>query len=117
MSDFIQSLPGLAGNKSSAAAADVVITYDHEGGIKHIITGLAWSYDIAPNGGRLTVEDGGGTIVFDIDITADGPGSIHFDPNVRGSENTDLICTLYSGGAGCTGKLNVLGHYTQGVAT
>lgn len=111
----LQSLTGSANNKTSGTAADAVVEYDAAAGFRHIISGLAWSYNTAPAAGRIKVEDGAETL-FDLDITADGPGQIHFEPNLRGTTGEAMTITLYSGGAGVTGKLNVLGHYTQKAA-
>ena len=83
-------------------------------GRSYILGGVAWSYNGAPVAGRLTIENGAGDIVFDIDIIAAGPNSILFEPKVRGSLNTALIITLFAGGAGVIGKLNAIGLHTQG---
>jgi len=107
---------------SSAANANAVLNYpalggglDPLAGVAYVLGGLAWSYSGgAPAGGRLTVENGAGNIVFDIDITAEGPNFILFRPKLRGSKNIALIITLFAGGAGVTGKLNAIGLHTQG---
>lgn len=105
------------------AAADVnepavntaaVVNYGAAGaGVSHVITGVAWSYNAAPTGGRITIEDGAGVIVFRQDITAAGPGSILFPMPKRGAANTAMIVTLTAAGAAVTGKVSVLGHWTE----
>jgi hypothetical protein len=87
-----------------------VVTYAAVSDRCHSITGLAWSYDGAPTGGSLKVEDGSGTTVFKIDVTAAGPGVIYFNPPKMGTKNTAMIITLAAGGSGVTGKVSILGH-------
>ncbi len=108
---------------SNAAAADVsvpavntaaVVTYAAAGaGVSHVIKGIAYSYNAAPTGGNLKVENGAGTIVFSMDITAAGPGFIPFNAAMKGTTNTAMIVTLTAAGAAVTGKVSVLGHWTQ----
>lgn len=109
----------------AAAASDVhapavntaaVVTYAAAGaGIAHAISGIAYSYSAAPTGGNLKVEDGAGVTVFSLDITAAGPDVVYFDPPKKGAANTAMIVTLAAGGAGVTGKVSVLSHWTQNV--
>lgn len=107
----------------AAAAANVhvpssntaaVITYAAAGaGISHVISGIAWSYSGAPTAGNLKVEDGSGTTVFSVDITAAGPGFIPFSTPLKGTANTAMIITLAAGGSGVSGKVNALGKWTE----
>jgi hypothetical protein len=100
---------------SGAAGASAAITYAAGGaGVQHCIGGVAWSYSAAPTGGGLKIEDGSGNIVFQIDITAAGPGFIPFTPPRKGAANTALIVTLFAPGGAVVGKLSVLGHWTEG---
>jgi len=97
---------------SSNTAA--VITYTAGGsGVSHVISGIAWSYSGAPTSGNLKVEDGSGTTVFSIDITAAGPGFIPFSAPLKGTANTAMIITLAAGGSGISGKVNALGKWTE----
>jgi hypothetical protein len=101
-------------NNTPATNTNAVITYAAAGaGQVNVISGVAWSYSAAPTGGRLKIEDGSGNIVFDIDITAAGPGFIPFRPPKKGTANTALILTLYAGGSGVQGKVNALGAWTE----
>src|SRR4051794_18599647 len=86
-----------------ASNTAAVVTYAAVSDRQHAITGIAWSYDGAPTGGNLKIEDGSGTTVFSIDITAGGPGVLYFDPAKHGAKNTALIVTLAAGGSGVTG--------------
>lgn len=71
-------------------------------------TPTTWS-----NGSTLTSSGGLniatliGDILHDIDITQDGPGAVYFRPALLIDQST--IFTLLNGGAGCVGKLNLLG--------
>jgi len=106
----------------SAVNANVVLNLPALGGgiqpldgRAYVLGGVAWSYSGgAPIGGRLTIENGAGDIVFDIDITAEGPDSIMFSPYLRGSLNTAFIITLFAAGGGVKGKVNAIGLHTQG---
>jgi hypothetical protein len=89
-----------------AAATAAVITYAAETGRQHVIGGIWYSYSAAPTGGRLTIEDGAGTVVFDLTITAAGPGSVSFDAPLCGSPGVALVITLASGAGAVVGKLN-----------
>lgn len=93
--------------------ANVVLTYAADANHVHLCDYAIWSYSATPTGGRLTVEDGSGNIVQDVDITAAGPGFLPVF--FRGvAINTALIVTLYDGGSGIVGKLTVLGHRMEG---
>lgn len=108
----------------AAAAADVhapaantaaVVTYAAAAALKHVITGIAWSYvGGIPTGGNLKVEDVAGTTVFTLDIDESGAGVIVFPkPKKAAAVNTAMIITLAAGGAGVTGKVAILNHFTE----
>jgi hypothetical protein len=97
-----------------ASNTNAVITYAAgAAGVRHCIGGVAWSYSASPTGGRLKIEDGSGNIVFDIDITAGGPGFVPFAQPLQGTAATALIVTLTAGGSGIQGKVTVLNHWTE----
>jgi len=93
-----------------SANTAAVVTYAAVAHRRHAIRGVAWSYSAAPTGGNLKVEDGTGTTVFTMDITAAGAGFVPFAPGLAGRANTALIVTLAAGGSGVSGKVSVLGH-------
>lgn len=72
------------------------------------IAAIHWSYDAAPTGGRLSITIDT-VVVYDVDITAAGPGAVSFgDGELKlPAVSTDLDITLAAGGAAVTGKLNV----------
>ena len=74
-----------------------------------MLDSIQWSYSGSPTSGNLKVEDGSGTTVFSIDVTAAGPGFFAFAPALAGRANTALIVTLAAGGSGVSGKVNA-GH-------
>lgn len=78
---------------------------------RHAVHGILFSYSAAPTGGRLTVTDGG-TTVLDIDITAAGAQVIPLDHQAAFEVNSAVVFTLAAGGIGVTGKLQLLGHTT-----
>lgn len=97
-----------------AANTAAVITYAAVAGQKHVIGGVAWSYNGAPTAGNLKIEDVAGTVVFSVDITSAGPGFIPFPQPLRqAAVNTALIITLSAGGAAVTGKVNALSHWLE----
>ncbi len=97
-----------------AANTAAVVSYAAAGvGVSHAISGIAWSYSADPSAGNLKVEDGAGNVVLSLDVTQAGPGFIPLHPPKRGSANTALTVTLAAGGAGVTGKLSVLSHWTE----
>lgn len=105
-----------AGNVHGPAVnTAAVVTYNAATAVKHVISGVAWSYSGGdPTGGNLKIEDVSGTTVFSINITAQGAGFIPFAPPLRSAAvNTALIITLAAGGDGITGKLSILGHWTE----
>lgn len=93
-----------------SANTDAVVTYAAVSGKAHGIQKIWYSYDSTPTNGRIYVEDGSGTVVFDQDIATSGPGFVDFGEDVAGTDNTALIITLAAGGAGVTGKLNIVGY-------
>lgn len=94
-----------------AANTPAVVTYAAVAAQRHQIGGIVWSYTGGiPTGGNLLVADAGVTI-FIIDIPDEGVGFIMFpSPIIAAAINTALVITLAAGGAGITGKLNILGH-------
>jgi len=79
---------------------------------RHVITGVAWSYDAAPAGGHLTITDGGVTI-FQVAITAGGPGFFMFPYPKMGTANSAMVITLADPGGQIVGCLNVLNHWVE----
>lgn len=110
------AIAGAAGDiHVPAANVAAVVTYPAAAGLSHAITGMAWSYfGGVPVAGRLTVTDAGVT-VFDVDIADEGVGFVVFPvPKVSALPNTAMVVTLAAAGvAGVTGKLSILGHWTE----
>ena len=105
-----------ADQESSAANSPVSVTYAATSGVAHVIAGLAWSYSGTPTTGRLTITVGTASpiaTVFDIDIRAAGPDSIVFFVPLRFAVGQQVTITLAAGASGVTGRLNVLGHWTE----
>jgi len=82
-------------------------------GYCHCISGIALSYNGLPVGGRLTIEDGAGNIIFDVDIIVAGLTQIVFPQCQKGSDNKAFIVTMTAGGSAVVGKLNILNHWTE----
>lgn len=110
-----QALPCAAADINTPAVnTAAVVTYVAAAGLRHHITGVAWSYAGGiPVGGRLTVTDAG-AVVLDIDIAEEGAGLLMFPkPKMNILVNTAMVVTLAAGGAAITGKVNVLNHWTE----
>lgn len=110
---FAPVLAATADVHAPAADTAAVVTYSAASGQKHIISGIAWSYNGAPTGGNLKIEDGSGVTVFDMDITSAGAGIIEFPFPKAGSVNTAMIITLAAGGGTVVGTLSVLNHWKE----
>lgn len=91
------------------ANAQAQVTFAAVAGSRHMFEYVAWSYDDDPTGGNLTIHDGAGNTWFNIDITSKGPGFIPFTPEMS-PVGSALYVTLTAGGAGISGKVNVMGH-------
>lgn len=110
-----RSIPASSADVHAPAAnTAAVVTYAASTtGASHVITGVVVSYNAAPTGGNLKIEDGSGVVVFTTDIAAAGVFTFVFDNPKRGTSNTALIITLAAGGASATGKVSVLTHYSE----
>lgn len=92
-----------------AANTAATVTFAAVAGSRNLFEFVAWSYSDDPTGGRLYVHNNAGTVYFDITITSGGPGFIPFTPEMSGVGSA-LYVTLAAGGAGISGKVNVMGH-------
>lgn len=101
---------GLTHTPAADTAAVVTLAAAGEG-VSNVIRGVAWGYSEAPTDGSLTIEDGAGTTVFSVPITAAGPGFIPVFG--KGSANKALVVTLAAGGGTCVGSVNVLEAWTE----
>ena len=109
------AIKGASGDVHEPAAnTAAIVTYAAVAGVKHIITGIAWSYAGGIPSGSLKVEDVSGTTVFVMGITEEGAGVITFPrPKKAAAVNTAMIVTLAAAGAAVTGKVSVLNHWTE----
>ena len=107
----ITTAPAAAAHVNAPAAnTAAVITLAATASKKHYIPRVVWSYDAAPTGGRLTITDDG-TTVFDLSITAAGPGVI--DVGIESAAvNKAMVITLAAGGGVVVGKVNIPGART-----
>lgn len=114
----ITQLIGVTGAASHthapAAATAAVLTFAATAGKRWVLNGVEWSYDADPTGGNLKVENGAGTTVFQVAVTKGGPGYIHFDPPIVGSNNTAVVVTLASGAGAVVGKVNARPFLAKG---
>ena len=124
---LVETAPGSAvavdAQPVDCAAADVnepaanvaaVVTYAGAAGLRHVITGVAWSYYGGVPYGRVTIQDAG-VDVFVMDIADEGCGFVGFPcPKRSAAYNTNMVITLAAAGvAGVTGKLSILNHWTE----
>lgn len=100
---------GIAHTHSPSSATAAVITIPASTGVAHEIEMLAWSYDDTPTGGNLKIESPSGTKIFEVDITAGGPGFIPLSGScIKGAESQALIITLASGAGSVSGIVNAI---------
>ena len=97
-----------------AANVDAIARWEAEGGRRHAIAGLIVSYSAIPAGGRVYVADGSGSILFDVDLATAGAHVFNFTQALVAPEGGALVVTLAAGGAGVTGKVNVIGYRVLG---
>lgn len=98
--------PSTPAHVTAAANTAVVATFAAVAGQTHRLTLLVVSYSAAPTGGRVTVADGG-TTVLDVDVTGAGVLVVPLPSGgVKGSVNTAMTVTLAAGGVAVVGKLN-----------
>jgi|ERR1051326_2029544 hypothetical protein len=91
----------------SGAGTAAAKTYAADSTGMHVISQILYSYSTTPTGGRLTVEDGSGNYIVDVDLPAGGPNSINFTPPLEGTINTAMIVTMAAPGGSIVGKLNI----------
>lgn len=91
----------------SGANAAGVITIAADAAARFVLHYLNVSYSAVPTGGRITVTDGGTTIV-DLDITVAGPVVVSLGGagGAQGAgKNRALVATIAAGGAAIVGKI------------
>src|SRR5437667_11090397 len=91
---------------TALAGTAVTVTLSAVAGAYHQVHNISWSYSAMPTGGRITVTDGGTTVV-DFDLVQDPFDSLPTSllPILSVAQNTDMVITLAAGGIGVTGKL------------
>lgn len=99
-----------AGSAPTANTAAVETLTPSSAKVAIAVGGVAWSYSNTPTGGNLTIKDGS-NVVFNLDITAGGPGSILFRVPLRATPGNTLTITLAAGGASVSGKVVDLGAW------
>lgn len=96
-----------ATHRPSAATA-AVCTFAAVSETIHELDSVSWSYSAAPTGGNLAVESPSGTTIFQLAVTAAGPGSVIFPKALKGASGQALIVTLASGAGAVVGSCNAI---------
>lgn len=98
-----------AQSNTALSGADCVISLaaPATGEGQHVIDWLAWSYDATPTSGSLVIQDTtNNTTLFQVAITASGPGIFNFaERGLRTPKNAAITITL--GGTGGAKRLSV----------
>lgn len=106
---FVEKLNFIAssGDVSIGASPGLTteIVYSGIVGHRHVLAGVSWSYDATPTTGNIKIKDGT-SVIYDLDITAAGPGFQYFDPPKQGSVGSSMTITLASGAGSATGQLS-----------
>lgn len=95
---------------SPAVNTAAVLNFAAAAGARHAIYKPVWSYSNTPTSGQLTVSTGG-EVLFQVDITAGGPG--FFPIMIIGKLGQNLVVTLAAAGAAISGKINVEKHWVK----
>ena len=114
--DLIPTYPGVTGDMVAGSAGAIsTITYTAIADRKHVIGAVYWSYDAAPTGGAISIEDVSGTTVWGpFAITAAGPGSLPIYPAIVGQAvNTAMLVKLAAPGGSVQGRVGAR-HWTVG---
>ncbi len=101
------------GNIPGSPNAAAVVTFAAVAGKRHIITGVAWSYDATPTGGSIVVSDNLAGTLLSLTITASGPGFIPFPMPMASDVGAVLTITLAAAGAAVSGRVWALNHWTE----
>lgn len=96
------------GTHAPAANTAAVVTLAARTGGYLTITSLSYSYSAEPTGGNLQVESPAGTVIWQIDILLRGENHINFERGLQCAKDQGAIVTLAAGGAGISGKVNVI---------
>lgn len=94
----------LRGSHLPAANTAAVVTVAAVSGKTTAVHGVQWSYSTSPTGGKLTITSNSVSL-WEVDITAGGPGGFNFC--LPGTPSQNVVITLASGTGACVGKLNV----------
>ena len=93
---------------TAAAGSAVTVTLSGAEGVFHVVHNVTWSYSALATTGRITVTDGGASVV-DLDIvqapTASLPDTLL--PIQSQASSTAMVITLGAGGLSVVGKLVV----------
>lgn len=100
---LLQIAAGISGANAALALTLPAPSGGHPA--RYRIAYVAWSYDAAPSGGRLTITGLEGD-ALSVDITSAGPGALRL-PMLPGKGHTEIVATLAAGGSGVSGRLNV----------
>lgn len=96
----------LTSERGGSANVGVSVTLVGKRDLRHHVQQLTWSYSGTPTGGRVTLSGLEGD-TLDYDVTAGGPGGLALPPSCYGRVFTNVVATLYPGGSGVTGKINL----------
>src|SRR5438034_1327765 len=93
---------------TAVAGAAVTITLSGTAGVYHLVHNITWSYSALATTGRITVTDGGASLV-DLDIVQNPTDAL---PNTllplqSQISSTAMVITLGAGGLTVVGKLVV----------
>lgn len=100
----------LQGSNVAAANTQVLYRANAVAGKYCVLHKVVWSYNNTVAGGGLLVQafwnnDNNSANLFEVDITASGPGGLDFNLDLNPLE--DLLITLKAAGASVVGRLNI----------
>lgn len=96
------------GTHRPSAATAAVVTFAAVSDTVHELDSISWSYSATPTGGNIAVESPSGTTIFQMAVTAAGPGLVNFSKALKGASGQALIVTLASGAGVVVGSCNAI---------
>lgn len=113
MSHPLRMRPSASNMATSTGGAAATVTLAAPGsGKRWAITGIFWSYDSAPTGGKITLTIAG-SVIIEFNVTAAGPGFIPFERPMDCTDNGAVSLVAAGGGGSVIGKCGFLGAWTE----
>lgn len=99
-------------NYATATASAAIVNFPPAtSNVGVVIDSIHWSYSATPASPASILILDGPTVLYNVDITAAGPGFLPLQAAFNITGTNVLSVSLLSGGVGVVGKLNVIASY------